>query len=70
MDLDEQHKAIECHEQSLAISRNMGEDQFIFYCLGNIGNAWAKLGESRKAIMYYEQVLETARVMGDPSSEG
>ena len=33
--------------------------------LGNLGNAYADLGEPRKAIEYYEQALKIAREIGD-----
>ncbi len=38
--------------------------------LGNLGNAWAALGETRKAIELYEQHLAIAREIGDRRGEG
>ena len=38
--------------------------------LGNMGNAWAHLGEPRKAIEFYEQRLVIAREIGDRRGEG
>ncbi|HEY0071782.1 MAG TPA: tetratricopeptide repeat protein, partial [Chloroflexia bacterium] len=38
--------------------------------LGNLGIAYAALGETHKAIEYYGQVLEIAREVGDRRSEG
>ena len=38
--------------------------------LGNLGNAYADLGETRKAIEYYEQALTIAREIGDRRGEG
>jgi tetratricopeptide (TPR) repeat protein len=38
--------------------------------LGNLGLAYADLGEVRKAIGYYEQALEIAREIGDRRGEG
>jgi tetratricopeptide (TPR) repeat protein len=38
--------------------------------LGNLGMAYADLGEMRKAIEYYEQDLEISRTIGDRSGEG
>jgi len=37
--------------------------------LGNLGNAYAALGEVRKAIEYYEQHREIAREIGDRRGE-
>ena len=38
--------------------------------LGNLGNAYAALGETRKAIEFYEQHLAIAREIGDRGGEG
>ena len=38
--------------------------------LGNLGNAYADLGETRQAIEYYEQALAIAREIGDRRGEG
>jgi tetratricopeptide (TPR) repeat protein len=38
--------------------------------LGNLGNAYAALGEARRAIEYLEQALTIAREIGDRSNEG
>lgn len=38
--------------------------------LGNLGNAYLSLGESRKAIEYHEQALEIAREIGARRGEG
>jgi len=38
--------------------------------LGNLGNAYAALGETRKAIEFYEQQLVIAREIGDRRGEG
>jgi tetratricopeptide (TPR) repeat protein len=38
--------------------------------LGNLGIAYSDLGETRKAIQYYEQVLGIVREIGDRRSEG
>ena len=37
---------------------------------GNLGNAYAELGETRRAIKFYEQRLEIAREIGDRRGEG
>jgi tetratricopeptide (TPR) repeat protein len=38
--------------------------------LGNLGNAYAALGDARKAIEFYEQALVIAREIGDRRNEG
>lgn len=38
--------------------------------LGNLGNAYAALGDARKAIEFYEQRMEIAREIGDRRGEG
>jgi tetratricopeptide (TPR) repeat protein len=38
--------------------------------LGNLGNAYAALGDARKAIEFYEQALAIAREIGDRRNEG
>ncbi len=38
--------------------------------MGNLGNAYADLGEPRRAIEYYEQHLAIAREIGDRRGEG
>ena len=38
--------------------------------LGSLGNAYAGLGETRKAIEYYEQALKISREIGDRMGEG
>jgi len=38
--------------------------------LGNLGNAYAALGDARKAIEYYEQALAISREIGDRRNEG
>jgi len=38
--------------------------------LGNLGGAWANLGEAKKTIESYEEALEVAREIGDRQNEG
>ena len=38
--------------------------------MGNLGNAYAALGETRRAIEFYKQHLEIARETGDRRGEG
>ena len=53
------------YEQRLAIAREIGDRRGEGSALGNLGNAWADLGETRKAIELYEQSLAIAREIGD-----
>ena len=62
--------AIAHFEQSLAISREIGDLQDEGNALGNLGNAYRALGENRKAIGYFEQALVIHREIGDRQSEG
>jgi tetratricopeptide (TPR) repeat protein len=68
--LGEPRRAIEFHEQVLAIAREMGDRRSEGSALGNLGVAWAALGEPQRAIEFYEQVLTIARAIGDRRSEG
>ena len=63
--LGEYRKAIEYHEQSLEISREIGDRSGEGTSLGNLGLAYDSLGEYRKAIEYHEQYLEISREIGD-----
>jgi tetratricopeptide (TPR) repeat protein len=66
----ETRKAIDYHEQALAIAREIGDRRGEGADLGNLGNAYAALGETRKAIDYYEQALTIYREIGDRRGEG
>jgi tetratricopeptide (TPR) repeat protein len=57
-------------DAALAAARQLGERQFEGYHLGNLGLAWADLGEPRRAIGFYEQHLVIARETGDRRGEG
>ncbi len=48
----------------------MGDRRGEGQTLGNLGVAYADLGETRRAIEYYEQRLEIAREIGDRRAEG
>ena len=56
--LGDTRKAIEYHEQALAISREIGERRSEGNNLGNLRNAYLHLGDTRKAIEYYESGAE------------
>ena len=68
--LGEYRKAIDYHQQSLAISREIGDRSVEGSSLGNLGLAYQSLGEYRKAIDYHEQSLAISREIGDRSVEG
>ena len=57
-------------DSALTAARTIGDRRGEGNALGNLGNAWVRLGEVRKAIDYYEQALEIAREIGDRRNEG
>jgi tetratricopeptide (TPR) repeat protein len=61
-------KSIEAHEKSLAISRRMGYRKDEGTTLGNLGVAYAKLGDYN--LDFYLQQLTIAREIGDLIGEG
>ena len=62
--------AIEFYEQGLVIDREIGDRRGEGAALGNLGLAYADLGETRKAIEFYEQQLTITREIGDRRGEG
>jgi tetratricopeptide (TPR) repeat protein len=54
----------------LKFSREVDDRRGEGAALGNLGNIWADLGESRRAIEHYEQCLGLAREIGDREGEG
>ena len=54
----------------LAIARETGDRRNDAGALNNLGLAYAALGETRRAIEYYEQILTICREIGDRRSEG
>jgi tetratricopeptide (TPR) repeat protein len=68
-DLGEARKAIEYHEQALAIDREIGDRRGEGTGLGNLGSAYYSLGDARKAIQFYEQALVIDREIGDRRGE-
>ena len=61
---------IEWLDAALAACRRLGDRRGEGIALGNLGIAWAELGEARKAIGFYEQQLAIAREIGDRRGEG
>jgi tetratricopeptide (TPR) repeat protein len=57
-------------ETALAAAQQLKDKSMEAVHLGNLGNAYADLGETRKAIDYYEQALAIAREIGDRRGEG
>ncbi len=68
--LGETRRAIEFHQQDLAIMREIGNRHGEGNSLGNLGSAHALLGETRRAIEFYQQALAILREIGDRRSEG
>ena len=57
-------------EEALKAARKLRNRGMEGAALGNLGNAYADLGDARKAIEYYEQHLTIAREIGDRRGEG
>jgi tetratricopeptide (TPR) repeat protein len=57
-------------EVQLAAAQKLKRRDIEGYALGNLGLAWADLGEGRKAIEFHEQHLNIAREIGDRKDEG
>ena len=57
-------------EIALNAAKKLGRKQAIGWHLGNLGLAYADVGEPRRAIEYYEQHLVIAREIGDRCGEG
>ncbi|MFE1745134.1 CHAT domain-containing protein, partial [Coleofasciculus sp. H7-2] len=63
-------KAIEYHQQSLVIAREIKNRSGEGQSLGNLGNAYDSLGDYAKAIEYHQQSLVIAREIKNRSGEG
>jgi tetratricopeptide (TPR) repeat protein len=57
-------------DAALAACRRLGDRGGEGAALGNLGLAWADLGEAKKATGFYEQQLVIAREIGDRGGEG
>ncbi|MCZ8116603.1 MAG: tetratricopeptide repeat protein [Microcystis sp. LE18-22.4A] len=62
--LGEYQKAIEFHQQSLAIKREISDITGEAYSYLGLGNVYDSLGEYQKAIKFYQQSLEIFQEMG------
>ncbi|NEP14911.1 MAG: CHAT domain-containing protein [Symploca sp. SIO2C1] len=67
--LAEYEQAIDFHEQSLAIFRQIGDIQGEANSLGNLGAAYYRLAEYEQAIDFHEQSLAIFRQIGDIQGE-
>ncbi|MCZ8058454.1 MAG: tetratricopeptide repeat protein [Microcystis sp. LE19-12.2C] len=67
--LGEYQKAIEFHQQSLAIKREIGDRRGEAASYNNLGAVYYSLGEYQKAIEFYQQSLAITREIGDRGSE-
>ena len=67
--LGEYRRAIEFHEQHLAIAREIGDRLGEGQALINMGNAYHSLGEYRRAIEFQEQSLQMERGVGNRQGE-
>ena len=68
--LGDYRRAIDHHEQSLAIAREIGDRQGEGVALGNLGICYYSLGDYPRAIDHHEQALAIAREIGDRQGEG
>ena len=58
-------QAISFHEQVLEVACEIGDRHTEGTVLGDLGRAYADLGEVNKAIGFYEKALVIARQIGD-----
>jgi CHAT domain-containing protein len=63
-------KAIEYHQQSLAIAKTIKNPLDEGEALGHLGNAYYDLRDYAKAIEYYQQSLAIAKTIKNPLDEG
>ncbi len=67
--LGEYQKAIEFHQQSLAIDREIGDRGGEAKSYNNLGNVYYSLGEYQKASEFHQQSLAILREIGDRGGE-
>ncbi|WP_141706390.1 tetratricopeptide repeat protein, partial [Methanosarcina sp. A14] len=63
-------EAITYFQESLKISRQIGDRRGECAVLGKLGNACSDVGEVKKAIEYYERALFISHEVGDQHSDG
>jgi len=63
-------EAIPYFQESLKISRQIGDRRGECVALKNMGSSYRYLGDPRKAIEYYEQALKISQKIGDRREEG
>ena len=64
------HQSIRWQEGQLEAARTSKQRAAEGIAFGNLGNAYAVLGDARKAIEYYEKALVASRDVGDRRVEG
>ena len=62
-------RAIDYYDQHLAVAREIDDRRGELNALGNLGLAYADLGQVERAIGYHEQSLVIAREIGDRQGE-
>ncbi|MCZ8307237.1 MAG: tetratricopeptide repeat protein [Microcystis sp. LE19-98.1E] len=67
--LGEYQKAIEFHQQCLAIFREIGDRGSEASSYGNLGNVYYFLGEYQKAVEFHQQSLAITREIGNRKGE-
>jgi tetratricopeptide (TPR) repeat protein len=68
--LGQAERAIEYHQQALAIARDIGDRRNEGIQLGTLGEAYCTLGQVERAIEYHQQALAIAREIRDRRNEG
>ncbi|HEY0728359.1 MAG TPA: tetratricopeptide repeat protein, partial [Pyrinomonadaceae bacterium] len=69
-DRGEIHKARECFDEQLTISRELGNSRGVSLALVNLGNASLALGRVDEAIKRYEEAIDISRKIADLQAEG
>mgnify|MGYP001793163688 CR=1 FL=1 len=69
-DLGDYEKAIDYHQQSLAVDEKLGQAQGVGASLGNLGIIYASIGDYEKAIDYHQQHLKIAQKIKDVTGQG
>ena len=69
-DLGQYNRAIDFHQQSLTITREIGDRQGEGNALGSLGGAYNNLGQYNRAIDFHQQALIISREIGDLRGEG